>query len=220
MYTRTKKDVPYTIWRQRGFEEAKKTNLQVTRFWNGLWLDYYASPSLKSYMKESANALDIANRMAGIPGDGNQPVVFTYSYDVARFLRALLDEPEWPETSIVIGNKITWNEFVKKAEEARGTSIAKFEFRRVTNEMIGGKFEVHYDTVEKLKIHQVTELPSHHELYGFISKESIQRIFAVTGQWMVSGAFDLPDEDTLNKMFPDIETLTVESMLEKCWKGK
>lgn len=114
------KDLPHTFWRQLAFTEAKKTNLQVTRFWNGLWLDYYASSALKSHMRESPCVLDIANKVAGIPGDGNTPVVFTYSYDLARFVKAILGEREWPETCVVIGVKISWNEFLGKAEGVVG----------------------------------------------------------------------------------------------------
>lgn len=73
--------------------------------------------------------------------------------------------------------------------------------------------------MDKLKTQQVTELPSHHEMYAHVSKEFIRRIFAVQGQWMVNGAFNLPEENTLNHMFPEIQTMTVELMLENSWKG-
>lgn len=58
-------------------------------------------------MREAPYALDIVNRMACIPGDGNQPIVLTHSYDLAHFVKALLKKAVWQETSVVIGDKIT-----------------------------------------------------------------------------------------------------------------
>lgn len=70
--------------------------------------------------------IDVANKMAAIPGTGNDVMTFTYTFDVARFVRAALDLPagEWPETSVVIGDKLTFNDFLKLAEEARGKFLS------------------------------------------------------------------------------------------------
>lgn len=84
---------------------------------------------------------------------------------------------------------------------------------------VGEKFEVNYDDMDKLKTYQVTELPSHRDMYGYVAKEFLQKIFVGGGQWMVNGAFDLPEENSLNKMFPEIKTMGVDEMLELSWKG-
>lgn len=64
--------------------------------------------------------VDIANKVAAIPGTGNDIVSFTYTFDVAKFVVKLLDLPKWEETTYVYGDKATLNELVKIAEEARG----------------------------------------------------------------------------------------------------
>lgn len=66
--------------------------------------------------------VDIENRAAAIPGSGDVPVTFTYSYDAARFVAALLDEPLWDKESKIIGDTVTWNEFLRIAEEVTGKS--------------------------------------------------------------------------------------------------
>ncbi|GME39002.1 Pyridoxal-phosphate dependent enzyme [Neofusicoccum parvum] len=195
--------LPHYQWWLNAVDELKKTDLQWTRFANGYFLDYWGLPHLKSYQEPFMPVLDIANKFAGIPGDGNTPVTFTYTFDLAKFVVASLDLPEWPEYSIVVGDKLTWNEFVKLAEEARGT-----------------KFEIHYDDLQKLKKGEVTELPHHPPVYQFFPKERLQGMFAFFGYNMATGLFNLPTEDSLNKKFPEIKTLTAKDVLEQVWKGK
>ncbi|KAE8321634.1 NAD(P)-binding protein [Aspergillus sergii] len=82
----------------------------------------------------------------------------------------------------------------------------------------GTKFDVTYDGVEKLKTFQVTELPSHPPVYPFFPKEQLQYVLAVFGQWTEAGAFNLPDDVTLNKQFPDIKPLSMKELLQAAWK--
>lgn len=44
-------------------------------------------------------------------------------------------------------------------------------------------------------------------------------MMAAFGVAMVTGVFDLGD-DTLNKRFPDVETVKMGEFIEKYWKGK
>ena len=90
-------------------------------------------PKVKTYLSPNVIAIDLAHNMAAIPGDGNVPVTFTYTFDIAhflvaaiscrgaflsrRFLVAALDLETWPETMKVVVNIVTWNEFVQLAEE-------------------------------------------------------------------------------------------------------
>lgn len=71
-------------------------------------------------MNRVAWAIDMENKKAGIPGTGNDPMTFTYTFDVARFAVAALDLPKWDELMYCYGDKTTWKEFLKQAEEARG----------------------------------------------------------------------------------------------------
>lgn len=63
---------------------------------------------------------DIANNAAAIPGSGDVPAVFTHTSDVARFVAASLDLDHWDSVHYVIGDRVTWNEFLRLAEEAKG----------------------------------------------------------------------------------------------------
>lgn len=96
------------------------TDLEWTLVVNGIFLDYYAMPHIKTTLQPNVMVLDIQNRSAAVPGSGDVPVTFTYSYDVVRFIAALLDMPRWSKESRIIGDTVTWNEFVRMAEEVTG----------------------------------------------------------------------------------------------------
>lgn len=100
----------------------RASELQWTVFHNGIFLDYFAPKSLPSYFSRITLVVDIKNREAAIPGSGDVPVVFTYSFDVARCIVEALDLLEWEEEMFVIGDKLTWNEFVRTVETVLGTS--------------------------------------------------------------------------------------------------
>ncbi|RMJ17654.1 hypothetical protein CDV36_002640 [Fusarium kuroshium] len=95
--------------------------IEYTIVTNGHFSDYYGYPKVKSYLKHADFLVDIRNKTAAIPGSGNDKVVFTYSFDVARFVDALIStSKKWPKRSIIIGDVITMNDLFKLAEEARG----------------------------------------------------------------------------------------------------
>lgn len=62
----------------------------------------------------------MANRQAFIPGDGKPMITFTYTKDVAKFVVEALVLEAWDRNTYVIGDRMTWEEFVNVAEEARG----------------------------------------------------------------------------------------------------
>ncbi|EOD50437.1 putative nmra-like family protein [Neofusicoccum parvum UCRNP2] len=183
-------------------EEARKTNLEFTSIYNGHFLDYFGRPHIKTYQGPLTFVLDVANKTAAIPGTGDEPIVFTYSFDVAKFVSASLDLAEWPEELFVIGDRTTWNEFVKLAEEARGT-----------------KFKVHYEDPEKLERFEVMKLPGHEAAAEIMPWDHLRHFCGVFENWLVQGYYNLPTENTLNERFPDIKTLTVKEMVEQNWKG-
>ncbi|OGM48854.1 hypothetical protein ABOM_003004 [Aspergillus bombycis] len=171
-------------------QRLKTSGLEYTLVSNGFFMDYYGLPKVKSYLQPFVFAVDMANNAAAIPGSGDVPVVFTHTFD------------DWPERSIIIGDKLSWNELVALAEVTKGA-----------------KFDIKHDSEEKLKTLQVTELPAHPPLYPFLPKEHLQFILAVFGQWAAAGHFDLPDTDTLNQRFPDIKPLSFGELLQKVWKA-
>lgn len=163
--------------------------------------------------------IDIANKVAAIPGTGNEVISFSYTFDVARVVSRMLELNTWEEATYIVGDKLTWNDFLRLAEEARGLFTPHGALRLLLTRELGSKFEVQYDSEEKLSQFQITELPNHKAVYPFFPKEHLQFLFAALERLMVMGDFDLPIEKALNKRFPDIKMLTVAEMLEETWKG-
>ncbi|EXJ57237.1 hypothetical protein A1O7_07584 [Cladophialophora yegresii CBS 114405] len=184
--------------------ELQKTDLEWTRIHNGYFLDYFGVPHVESHMTPVAFTVDMANKAAAIPGTGDDVVAFTYTRDLAKFVVAALDLPasSWDEAMFCYGDKVTWNEFLRVAEEMRGS-----------------KFTVAYDSVEKLQKGEMTELPSHPAVYPFFPKPMFQQYFSKFALYVTMGLFDLPEDGSLNREFPDIKPTTVREMLS-VWVGK
>ncbi|KAB2574023.1 uncharacterized protein LTHEOB_12152 [Lasiodiplodia theobromae] len=183
-------------------DALRASGLEWTVFLNGLFLDYFSHPHARSYLKPLCFAIDLASCKAAIPGDGEQKVTFTYTFDVARFVVAALDLEVWEEESCIAGDTVTWNEFVRMAEEVRGT-----------------KFNVVYDDVEKLKRGELTELPGHVATYGSFPKELFQGFMSMFEQFTTDEKISVVPPE-LNKKFPEIKPLTVREMLKQYWADK
>ncbi|KAF2106600.1 hypothetical protein BDV96DRAFT_654602 [Lophiotrema nucula] len=195
-------ELPTLIDYFAAIEELKKSGLQWTVFLNGCFLDYWAQPHIKSYLKPAPFAIDIANRQAALPGNGNSLITFTYSFDVARFVVAALDLSEWPEESRIAGDALTWNEVVRLAEET-----------------LDCKFSVVYDDVETLSTGRITELPCQKPCYERFPKLQFQWFMSMFSRWTMDEKIcHIPGE--LNVQFPKIKCMTVKDMLDTFWKEK
>ncbi|KAF2028305.1 NAD(P)-binding protein [Setomelanomma holmii] len=175
------------------------SGLEYTSVINGLFMDYYGLPHVRSYLHPFPLAIDVASNTAGIPGSGDVPVTFTYTFDIGRFAALLLQKPQWERESVTVGDKLTWNEFLAVAEEVKGV-----------------KFDVTYDKLETLKQGKVTELPGHVVLYPFFPKEALQGLAAVFGLLMEEGHFDLGGEVGGG----EFETKKVRELVTEAWSGK
>ncbi|KAL4745773.1 hypothetical protein BDW72DRAFT_211012 [Aspergillus terricola var. indicus] len=160
--------------------------------------------TLKSYLRPNVFVIDITNRVAAIPGDGNAPVTLTYSFDLARLVVQSLNlkDGEWDEESRVVGDEISWNEFVSLAEE-----------------MLGCNFKVHHDPTEKLKNIEITELPGHRALYERFPKERFRWFMSIFELFTVDGGSRLERRGSLNERFPGVIPATVRDVLGD-WKDE
>jgi hypothetical protein len=80
-------------------------------------------------------------------------------------------------------------------------------------------FNVTYDSVEKLELGEMTELPAHTSMYPLMGKTALQARFARFGLYTVKGMLHMPEERSLNRMFPEIRTKTIGEIVG-AWKGK
>ncbi|KAH6950937.1 hypothetical protein DER45DRAFT_637185 [Fusarium avenaceum] len=179
--------------------EATST-LEYTFVINGYFADGWVAPKVKTYQDPLPLVVDIANQVAAIPGSGNELVVFTHTFDIARFVALLVGVAKWDKESYIIGDKVSWNQFVQYAEEARGV-----------------KFTVTHDSIEDLKQGKITELPSHTHMYPFFPKEMLQGFFAAFGRMFVEGVFDFKPERTLNEAFPEVNARKIKDLLFEAW---
>jgi len=193
---------PPAAFKTASLDELKKTDLEYTLFSCGYFMDYLGMPKVKSYLTPIVIVLDFQNKVAGIPGSGNTPVIFTTTQDVARFVVASLGLEKWSEKSIIVGDKKSWNEVLAIAEKTTGT-----------------KFQTSYDSVEKLQKGEITELPSHVHVYPFFPKAALQGMFALFGYWFESGDFDYPvtQGTYLNEKFPEIVPTSVDQIITEAW---
>ncbi|RSL91451.1 hypothetical protein CDV31_015468 [Fusarium ambrosium] len=181
-------------------------SLEWTRFHNGFFLDYYFSSKMKTFLTPGKYIADLDSKKAIIPGDGNVPVSFTHTLDVARFVVASLSLPQWPSRLYMSGDYLTWNEFIDLAEKASGT-----------------QFEREYNNLEDLKSGDITrfkQLDGWEVLYEYWPKRMAERLPSAIQYFMGAGLVDTTRyEPRLNDLFPHIKPLTARDALESYYKG-
>lgn len=93
------------------------------------------------------------------------------------------------------------------------------EFVATDTFLLGTKFKVNYDHLDKLQRGEVTELPSQKSLYAVIPREFVQAINSAFGIWVDRGDFDFDEHASLNTKLPDIKPMKLKDLLEKAWKN-
>ena len=183
-------------------------------------MDYWGMPHVKSNLAPFTFSIDMQNGQAAIPGDGNVPLSLTYSRDLARFVVRALDLDEWPEFSIGVGDDLTFNQMVRLAEEVRGKLVGSSHLIRYDKLILvlGKKFQVTYDSVEKVNEGDVTMLPI--PKGAPFSEDEMKEYNALFGQLTLRGAFHVPTENRLNSKFPDLVPLNFQQFLDEAWRGR
>jgi hypothetical protein len=176
------------------------TSLEWTAVLNGYFADFFVAPKVKSYALPMSVAVDIPNEFAAIPGSGDVPVDFIYTFDIGKYVAALQGLPKWDKESIIIGDQMTLNELVKLAEQVKGN-----------------KFTVVHDSMDKLRSGEITELPSHSPLYQYYPKPVLQAFFASFEVMFEEGAYHLDVKGSLTEQFPEIKPRKVKELLEEAY---
>ncbi|KAK8107510.1 isoflavone reductase like P3 [Apiospora kogelbergensis] len=177
------------------------TSLEWTAVHTGLFMDYWLMPKIKSYLSPMTFVVDLPHRAAAIPGSGHVPVVFTYSSDIARYVARLVGLPKWDKDSFIVGDKVTWNEFLGFAEEATGNT-----------------FTVVVDSMDKLESGHVSELPGHREMYASAPKDNLQAAWSGVCRLCEDGGFDFEASPSLAESFLDPKPRKVRESLLEAWR--
>lgn len=82
-------------------------------------------PHVRTNLQPYTFGIDIGSCTAAIPGDGNDVMCMTYTYDMADYMVKLLDLDEWSEFTVIVGDEVTYNQILKMAEEIRGQCMVR-----------------------------------------------------------------------------------------------
>ena len=124
--------LPFNAFREQTLEALRKTDLEWTQVYNGLFLDYYGMPHVESYLTPLSFAVDIANKTAAIPGaTGDETISFTYTKDLGKFVVAALSLPKWDHALHCYIENATLNQVIQTAEEATGEYLAPAKRRKL-----------------------------------------------------------------------------------------
>ncbi|KAL4891803.1 hypothetical protein BDV59DRAFT_59015 [Aspergillus ambiguus] len=178
----------------------KSSTLEYTRVIPGIFMDYWGMPTVRTNLAPVTFGIDMVSCQAAIPGDGNDVIGMTYSYDMAAFVSKLLELEEWPEFSIYVGDDTTYNELLQLAEQVRGK-----------------KFRVTYDSLDSIKEGRVTVPPMPPNVP--YSAEELRSMTALVSRLTVAGVFKLPMEQRMNSKFPEIKPIKLREFLLNSWKG-
>ncbi|KAJ3557428.1 hypothetical protein NPX13_g9932 [Xylaria arbuscula] len=191
--------LPLYAWKFKAADRLETAGLEYTRLSNGMFMDYWFASRIPSAFRVNAsNWIDLDNHYAVIPGDGRTPFVLTHSRDVARFVVAVLGLPRWEKRYYLIGDRLTMNDFVRIAEKTSGHS-----------------FEKHSDGVDELLSGRCTLVPAARKMTESMPDPALLvGMVAGAGAMVAQGGMDLPDEPSLNKLFPSLKTLTVQEALQ------
>jgi nucleoside-diphosphate-sugar epimerase len=171
--------------------------------YNGMFIDYYASGGMKTYAGDIGIVADFRNNCAAIGGTGDVPMSLTYTFDVARITIAALELPQWSQEAFIIGDTVTWNEFVSIAEEAKGV-----------------KFKVFRDSLEACKKAQCTMLPNQKILEETCPDGLARHLYSWFAVISEEGLLNHSGRTTLNARFPQLEVHTVKSFLTEAYAEK
>ncbi|KAJ6107190.1 hypothetical protein N7523_008513 [Penicillium sp. IBT 18751x] len=193
--------LPQQDIRNATIAELRTLDLEWTTVYNGLIMDPFGMPHIKSYMGPVGIHIDMLHKAAAIPGSGEAKMMFSYSVDIAGFVVAALDLDRWDTQMFCYSDISTYNDVLELAERNTGT-----------------KFQVTYDSIDKLEKGEMTELPSHTMIYSRMPKAAAQHRFSRFGLYSIYGFFNVPDgKKTLNDVFPQIVTTTVADIMG-AWK--
>ncbi|KAJ5761830.1 uncharacterized protein N7511_005212 [Penicillium nucicola] len=191
---------PGIDWFLEAANILKNSSLTYTRPVCGAFMDFLGMPHARSNIAPMNIVVDVLNRQACIPGDGNTPITMIYSYDAATLVAKLLEVDEWSEFSFCNGDDTTLSEVLKIAEEICGE---KFQVKYLKAE------DVNNGNIPILKVPDGSGIEPN-ELLDY-------SIFGY--QLYLARSFQLPDEGRIGSRFPGFKPRTVRDFIESTWRA-
>ncbi|KAJ5847158.1 hypothetical protein N7455_011115 [Penicillium solitum] len=211
---------PGIDWFLEAANILKNSNLIYTRPVCGAFMDFLGMPHARSNIAPMNIVVDVLNRQAYIPGDGNTPITMIYSYDAATLVAKLLEVDEWSEFSFCNGDDTTLSEVLRIAEEICGKYSFLEQYAVCSNYHIlyeGEKFQVEYLKAEDVKKGNIPILKVP-DGSGIQPNELLD--YSVFGyQLYLARGFHLPDEGRIGSRFPGFKPRTVQEFLESTWRA-
>ncbi|KAI9900140.1 hypothetical protein N3K66_004402 [Trichothecium roseum] len=179
-----------------------ETSLVHTRIACGWFADYYGVPHYPSHLHPWINVVNMAKCRAIVPGDGSGRADFITTQDMAAYVARLMDLEQWQKVSNITGDTMSLNELVHLAEETRGV-----------------KFDVAYDSLEKLKAGTISFFEDFPPI-GLEDGFGDEAFYALIHRQAGMNHFLVPREHTLNDEFPDVKRKTVAEVMQQSWGGR
>lgn len=121
------------------WQAVEASGLEHTRFINGIFMNLWGLGASKNKAEALGGydgpsfVVEFNTAKATIPGDGSDLLVFSRLQDIARFTVAALDLDKWEKDSVIVGDKLSYNDVILLAEEQMGK---KFHVTYVSLERI------------------------------------------------------------------------------------
>jgi nucleoside-diphosphate-sugar epimerase len=173
---------------------VQEPGLEHTAFRHGVFMNYFsfgATGCKEQVLKVFPFAVNVAERMATIPGTGDEKITFTTVADVGRFVAAAVELENWEPESCMVGEMASYKEIVQMAEGVTGE-----------------EFTVTYLGREGLE-RTVKEKTEAGDVRG--------RFFPEVMMAIMDGLGEVPA--TLNKV-TDVKPVGIKEFLEKWWGAK
>ncbi|KAF7552242.1 hypothetical protein G7Z17_g4458 [Cylindrodendrum hubeiense] len=190
----------------RARRELEKTTLEYTLFVCGMFMDYYGMPNIESPLKPTYSILDLQYNRAVVPGDGQAILITTMAKDVARYVAAAVDLPDWPKVMTIIGSRLSVSELVDLAVEIKQPV----------------RVQVEYYPVKEYSMHRVPILPSNNTVVDDFpgKEEGLRSLLCDLDAAIALGAYDISRIKgcvDLVKLIGDVEgkPMTIRQLLEE-----
>ncbi|KAE9404576.1 NAD(P)-binding protein [Gymnopus androsaceus JB14] len=164
----------------RKVKAERGSSFEFTSFQTGAFMNYFALGNPKpdgakalGHLAPFPFVLDLKNRKADIPGDGQRRMVFTAAEDAGKFIAAVTQLDKWEERSIMKSDWLTFNEIVDMAKD------------------LVGPIDVQYNTLEDITARIGGSPPSMANLYLFIYQAIIKGDYEQKRPFNVNDSVDV-----------------------------